>query len=220
MEQHKSLEGHQRFRPECQHGLHNYYSQAKKFTLEFYSDTYDRILNTKFSEVSFERFFREYVWVVHTSGFSAKAVSKFWDNLISAYGDPQKIDSEHELISRVSSVVNNPQKIRSVYKTISLLKNNIRDHEWEKYRDENLNTPDKLTKFGHVGPITKYHLARNIGLVDFVKPDLHLERMSRFWGYESPLKMCQDCPDDIPLGLRDFILWMSASTFGTKEMDG
>lgn len=218
MEQHRALVGHETFRPDIHLGPHRYYIQAKKFTLEFYHETYTRILETKFAEVSLERFFREYVWTVHTSGFSAKAVSKFWDPLIAAYGSPREISSSslEELIVRVSPVVNNPAKIKSVWRTANDIVAHSNLMSWETYRNSTLYEPDRLTQFGHVGPITKYHLARNIGLIDFVKPDLHLERMAKFWGYSSPLAMCQDAPDDAPLGLRDLVLWQTASTFGTQ----
>lgn len=220
MEQHRALSGHEEFRPEIWDGFHTYYEQAKKFTLEFYSETYTRILETKFAEVSLERFFREYVWTVHTSGFSAKAVSKFWDPLIKAYESPWSIDTMalDEIIARVSPVVNNPSKIKSVWDTSKQLIRGYHQWGWDEYKYLSCRTPDLLTQFNHIGPITKYHLARNIGLLDFVKPDLHLERMAKFWGYSSPLAMCQDARDDAPLGLRDLVLWQTASTFGTLQM--
>lgn len=218
MEQHKSLQDHHKYLPVHHLGLHTYYVQAKAFTLEFYKDTYDRILNTKLSEVSKERFFREYVWSVHTSGFSAKAVSSFWERLIEAYGRLNEMGDLGSVMSRVSPVVNNPAKIKAVHKTATELMQAEHQFGWETYRDNNIKTPGDLTRFGFIGPITKFHLARNIGMTDFVKPDLHLERMAKYWGYESCLEMCKDCPDDAPLGLRDFVLWMAASTFGTKKM--
>jgi len=220
MELHRALNDHEKFRPETREGFHTYYRQAKKFTLEFYSETYTRILETKFAEVSLERFFREYVWTVHTSGFSAKAVSKFWDPLITAYGSPWSIDKMtlDEVIARVSPVVNNPSKIKSVWDTSKQLIRGYHQWDWDEYKYLSCRTPDLLTQFNHIGPITKYHLARNIGLLDFVKPDLHLERMAKFWGYDSPLAMCKDAPDEAPLGLRDLVLWQAASTFGTLSM--
>lgn len=39
-----------------------------------------------------------------------------------------------------------------------------------------------------VGPITMYHLAKNLG-VDVVKPDRHLERVARAWGTD-PHALC------------------------------
>ena len=47
----------------------------------------------------------------------------------------------------------------------------------------------ELQRFPQIGPITAYHLAKNLGL-DVVKPDRHLARVSALLGFESPLEFC------------------------------
>lgn len=59
-----------------------------------------------------------------------------------------------------------------------------------------------------IGPITKHHLARNIG-IDAVKPDRHLIRLSQMFGFSSPLELCKHIQTVVPepLGVIDVILW-------------
>ncbi len=47
-----------------------------------------------------------------------------------------------------------------------------------------------LETFAFIGPVTRYHFAKNLGL-DVVKPDRHLMRISAAAGYTSPEEMCR-----------------------------
>ena len=69
-----------------------------------------------------------------------------------------------------------------------------------------------------MGPTTKYHLARNIG-IDCVKPDRHLLRLAKRFGYANPLKMCQAIQQEIgnseKLGTIDVVLWRWCNLYGS-----
>ena len=47
--------------------------------------------------------------------------------------------------------------------------------EWSELRPS-LRTVDDLARLPYIGEITKFHIARNIGLISCAKPDLHLCR--------------------------------------------
>jgi len=66
------------------------------------------------------------------------------------------------------------------------------------------------------GPITKYHLARNLG-VDCVKPDRHLARLAERFGYGTPDAMCRAIQDELGgrLGTIDAVLWRYCNLRGT-----
>jgi hypothetical protein len=97
---------------------------------------------------------------------------------------------------------------------------------WEEYKNQNLSSPDLLKKLPYIGRITCFHLARNIGLLENVKPDLHLVRLAKHWGYKDCLVMCQDVQKNheetnrerLPLGIIDLAIWYSASTFSTIKI--
>jgi hypothetical protein len=47
-----------------------------------------------------------------------------------------------------------------------------------------------LETFAYIGPVTRYHLGKNLGL-DVVKPDRHLKRISAAAGCNSPEELCR-----------------------------
>lgn len=84
----------------------------------------------------------------------------------------------------------------------------------EKYSDwfsELQKSEDKLTfldTLPFIGKITKYHLARNLG-IDVAKPDRHLVRLAKRFGYDDVQKMCKEISDKTGerIGVVDEILW-------------
>jgi hypothetical protein len=74
------------------------------------------------------------------------------------------------------------------------------------------NALDKLSfleSMPHIGPITKFHLARNLGL-DVCKPDRHLVRLAKPLTPESLCRTIGEAVGD-RIGLVDCVLWRSAN---------
>jgi hypothetical protein len=67
---------------------------------------------------------------------------------------------------------------------------------------------DFLQTLDFVGPVTKYHLAKNIGL-DGVKPDRHLVRLAKAARFQSPNDLCQAIANITgdKLSVIDLVLW-------------
>lgn len=205
-----------------------YFKRAHKFAYDNYSETITRIQNTQFDNISLNFFYREYIWCVYTSGFNAKIVSKIYDNLIEIYQPlfTYAMFLDYDIIPSVIDRVriraleycNNKRKVDAILAMADIL-NSVGEDHWESFKKSNLNTPDKLQQLPFIGPITKFHLARNIGILDVVKPDLHLRRIATRWGFESAEKLCRKIQEqyDLPLGIIDLIFWYSASQFGTLE---
>jgi hypothetical protein len=84
----------------------------------------------------------------------------------------------------------------------------------EKIRNEGI---DFLQTLDFVGPITKYHLAKNIGL-DVVKPDRHLMRLAKAAKFPSPTDLCQSIADVTgdKISVIDLVLWRY-STLGVQQ---
>lgn len=71
---------------------------------------------------------------------------------------------------------------------------------------------DKLTfleSLPHIGPITKFHLARNLGM-DVCKPDRHLVRIA---GAEGPAALCRRLAlaSGDRIGVVDLVIWRAAN---------
>lgn len=211
----------------------DYFRAAHKFTLDNYKEDYDRIINTRFSEVSPKFFLREMCWCICVSGFNAKIVSKFFPKLLEIlnplfehvstrgweYGDCWKDDIINQELLKV---FNNKRKMSAIVSnTVNHVAKGIRLYGWETYRNNELNTPGELQKLDMIGPIISKHLARNIGLLNFVKPDIHLNRLAAHWGFDSADILCMTIQKEInlPLGIIDLILWYAASSYGSKKSD-
>lgn len=202
-----------------------YFSKALSFATKHYQEDMTRISSTKFDEMTPEFFFREYCWVVCTSGFNAKIVSRFFPDLWKAV-HPLLDVIEHnikdintlDIAMQVSELINNRRKIKAIIDCAFKMGESINESGWLIYRNTKLNAPEKLEELPFIGPITRYHLARNIGLLDYIKPDLHLVRMAANWKFENPLELCKEIQKEhkLPLGIIDLVLWYAASTFGTK----
>ena len=66
-----------------------------------------------------------------------------------------------------------------------------------------------------IGPITKYHLARNLG-IDVAKPDRHLVRLAKRFGYNESTgvqQMCEELAERTRdrIGVVDVVLWRYAN---------
>lgn len=67
---------------------------------------------------------------------------------------------------------------------------------------------DYLRRFPYIGPITSFHLAKNIGL-PVAKPDRHLTFVAEQLGYKSVQRLCADIAGviDEPIPVVDVVLW-------------
>ncbi len=228
MEPHKNVDLGDLEPPNYILGPIEYFKFAHDFTTKNYNNELNHILSTKFEEVDADKFFKEVLWVIHTSGFSAKAVSKFYPKLLKSYTDlseneigeslPERISKldKKKVITEISKIVNNPEKISAVYE----VSKKIEKEGWGTFKSQIKPDLSFLQSLPYIGKITKYHLARNIGFLGVVKPDLHLERLASVWGFNDSLQMCNHIKSDFPeieLGIIDLCLWYSASTFGTLK---
>lgn len=220
MEPHKTLSGIEHI-PDLNSSPEAYFDTALKFVQIHYPEQLEAFSSVKFEEIDDDFFFREYVWVVHATGFSAKAVGKFMPRLLEAYGWWESLAKMgfEDVMERVSPVCNNPQKAKAVHNMAKTMSNELKSIPWAEWRQDNLSSPELLAKLPYIGKITCFHLARNIGLLEFVKPDLHLVRMAKHWGFSDCVEMCKAvAPPGMPLGIVDLVFWYAASTFGTIDV--
>ena len=140
-------------------------------------------------------FFCEYAWVVINSGMKNTVARLIWDRVRVALegGDP------------VSSAFRHPGKAAAIQK--------IHDEREVWFRAYTL-APQKLDfleSMPWIGPITKYHLAKNFGH-DCCKPDRHLVRIAEGYGL-TPIVMCQALADATGdrIGTVDLVIWRAAA---------
>jgi len=71
---------------------------------------------------------------------------------------------------------------------------------------------DFLGRLDFIGPVTRYHLAKNIGL-DVAKPDRHLARVASAADFDSPDDLCRAIADDTGdrVSVVDLVIWRYAT---------
>lgn len=225
MELHKSIKPQNTYNISINDDYLTYFDKSYKFVQDNYKEDFDRIAGTKFEKITPEFFFREAVWCILTSGFNARIVSGFFPCLLKTLipltdfnSNTLSEEDEGRVATEALSVFGNKRKVSAIIKMAGIIRDNIKTIGWERYRDERLNAADKLEELPFIGKITKFHLARNLGLLDYMKPDLHLTRMAQHWKFESPVELCKEIGKqrDMKIGLVDLVLFYSASTFGSK----
>ena len=170
-------------------------------------------------KISESQFLREAAWVVLSTGFRESVVRRYFRAISDAFLDwtdakaiSREVDACQE---RAMEVFGNRQKIRAIAEIVTRVAEVGMDGVRERIQAEGVRY---LQEFPYVGPITAYHLAKNIGL-DVVKPDRHLVRMAAASGHSSPKEMCSRVAKVVgeSLCVVDVVLWRYATLTSDYE---
>jgi len=160
-------------------------------------------------DISESHFLREYAWVVLNSGFREKVIRRYFDYISLCFCDWESAEiielNEHVCIATVLPVFRNRRKLEAIVATARLL--NRSGFEWLKASLEK-DAISTLSSLPFVGAITSWHLAKNLGM-DVAKPDRHLVRLARRFGYDEVHQMCRDIHIEVGdrIAVADIILW-------------
>lgn len=152
-----------------------------------------------FEEQTYWSFFRQYVYVVLNSGMKNAVAEKIYYRFMENSCDLQ--------------IIGHPGKREAIKDALENYK------QWFTALRANKDKLAYLESLPFIGKITKYHLARNLGL-DYVKPDRHLVKIAANFGYIPRLartdifekavqRMCKELAAEFGLrvGTVDVILW-------------
>jgi thermostable 8-oxoguanine DNA glycosylase len=197
----------------------NYVETYRKRELEEFWSTVEKAAAKPFNE---HFFVREHMWCVYVAGFSAATIGKKFPQLLLCHNiedhegtylritkdNIRAIDKADDLLA----VFGNKRKAAAV----QAMRQIILDRGWETLFKERLSTrePDALNGLPGIGPTLACHLARNLGNIDVVKPDVHLVRLAKRYGFATPKDMCRAASPG-PLGRTDLILWLACADNGT-----
>jgi hypothetical protein len=137
-------------------------------------------------------FLRESAWVIMCSGFRESVVRRLFDQLSLCFCDWESASSiaRNSTVCKwsASAVFGNGRKldaIASVSQTISRA-------GFVRFKRSVLTDPiSQLQKLSYIGPVTAWHLAKNLGM-DVAKPDRHLLRVSTLLGFKDVLTFCSE----------------------------
>jgi hypothetical protein len=192
--------------------LHDFYNTAKStVVVNGYSDEITWCSNLDTKTVTTQDVFREAAWVIVNSGFREQIARRLFPNLSLCFCDWDPIEaSKNRDIAVIAAL--SVFKHRPKIAAIAAVADRLTHQNDETVREYLLTDPVRwLESFPHVGPITKYHLARNLG-VDVAKADRHLMRAADSFGYECVQKFCEDISQRSgdPVKIVDLVLWRNA----------
>ena len=153
------------------------FERARAYCLEFRpneAETAASVSPITYRNLKSKKFLSEYCWVVYASGFKADTIEKVFPSLRTAFKDFD-INSlgRTRSIRPALAIFNNERKAASFLRGAHL----ISAEGFSKFKSRLTSEGvDLLEELPGIGPITKYHLAKNIGLIDEAKPDIWLER--------------------------------------------
>jgi hypothetical protein len=159
------------------------------------------------------QFLREAAWVVLSSGMRESIVRGRFPRVSAAFLDWESSDriTKNGDSCRINALAcfNHRGKIDAILEIVRHV-----------YVSGFLNVKGKimtdglkyLSQFPYIGPVTSFHLAKNIGF-QVVKPDRHLTRIATSLGYDTPHQMCLEIATavDEKISVVDLVLWRFAS---------
>lgn len=179
-----------------------YYHKAKQYCIDKgYGEEINDVEFRKFENIDAEDFFLHYVYVVFNSGISNRAVESMYYRFLESKLDINTVAHK----KKREAIETAKRKYREWYHELTSL--------W--YPTDELKL-DYLDTLPMIGPITKFHLARNLGL-NVAKPDRHLMRLCKLFGYNSAYEICKYISEKVGdrIGTVDVVLWRHAASTGT-----
>lgn len=175
-----------------------FFKTAEEYVKANFKSEMDYVEFRKFEDMTIHDFVIEYIYVVLNTGMKNQVAEKIFFKL-KATGDLSLI---HHLGKQ--------KAIREVIQKSFTLFDYLKKAE---------NKLAYLETLPFIGPVTKYHLARNLGL-DYAKPDRHLEKLSKRFNYTSVQTMCAELAKEsgYRIGTVDVILWRYSNMKGQERL--
>jgi hypothetical protein len=175
-----------------------------------YADEVRWARETRLKELTETTFLSQLAWCILNTGMRESVVRAKWDAISDAFFS---FSSSEAICSMSAACVhlarrafNNPPKLEAIAGGAR----RIRDAGgFRRFRSRLEADPmAELAQFAFIGPVTVFHLARNIG-IDCAKPDRHLVRLAAKTGYTDVTSMCSEIATaaDERIGVVDVVLW-------------
>lgn len=177
----------------------NKYLNIKEKLIELgYSNEIDYISFLKPCDNA-EDFFVSYLWVVINSGMKEQIARKIYERIVKAIGDKIPIGNVFKHKGKIKAIKSGMENYKIWFLKYSERTNFNKQLEY-------------LEKLPFIGKITKYHLLRNFGNLDFCKPDRHLMRIAS-QSNTTPQKLCEKLSEKTgdKIGVIDVIIWRACN---------
>jgi hypothetical protein len=165
-------------------------------------------------------FLREAAWVILCSGFREAYVRKIFDKFSLCFCDWEnaRIITERADICKQTALTlfSNDKKIEAIIQIC----NTVSTQGFLSIKEEVEKNPiEVLQRLPYIGPITSFHLAKNLGC-PVAKPDRHLVRIANKYGYCDVQEFCKTISSltgDL-LTVVDIVFWRFAELHTSKQL--
>lgn len=172
------------------------------------------------SQVDDRWFMAEATWIILNSGFKESLLRKKWplfQDILWDFDVDLILSDPETCVASALAVINYPRKIRAIISAAEIVR---RDRPMGP-KLGSMSPEEALAyfeTFPFIGPITCFHLARNVGF-DVVKPDRHLVRLAAAVGASTPAELVE--PIHVATGERrgfiDYVFWYWLSNMTPEE---
>jgi endonuclease III len=172
--------------------LTNAYLTARERVIESgYSHEIDWQDSRYLSEISEQDFLKETAWVILNSGMREQVIRSKFGAICEAFFNWKSASIIHTnssiCMKNALEIFNHKGKISAIIH----LATHINYNGFEFCKGQLFEDGVRyLMKLNYIGPVTAYHLAKNIGL-DVAKPDRHLTRIANHCGYVDVSDFCK-----------------------------
>jgi hypothetical protein len=190
------------------------YLRAKEYVLRMgFADEIDWQDDLSFDRMQERDFLREGAWVILSAGMRETVIRRKFEVLTPIFCEWKSacaiVSDRKRCRKKALSVFGHVPKIDAILELAHRVSEQGFEAVQARIREEGVSY---LKSFPYIGPVTAYHLAKNLGL-DVVKADRHLVRFARATGYETPDALCREIAAYVAekLAVIDLVLWRYAT---------
>jgi len=171
-----------------------------------------------FEKMKSSGFLWDYCWVVYASGFKESILNEKFAEIEEAFKhfDFRKV-SRMKSIKPVLKVFNNQRKAMSFIQGVKKIYAEGFPNFKRRILKEGVQA---LQELPGIGEKTAKHLARNLGVSDVVKNDIHIQRLTEFFCARDEIELGNYLSKEFreKKGVIDVVLWRFCAQKGWREL--
>lgn len=164
---------------------------------------------------------REAAWVILCTGFREAIVRRKFDHISLSFCDWESarsiLDSARACRASALASIKNARKIDAIIEVARM----VDAVGFSRLREDILRDPTaELRKLPFIGPVTCWHLAKNLGF-QVAKPDRHLVRLCSALGFLDVQELCRSVAEAVgeTVQVVDITLWRYAADRGGSSIE-
>jgi len=187
--------------------LLDFYEKAKKHVISNgFENEIRHVEQLDFEKMTPTEFYLQYCYVVFNTGMKNQIAENMYEDFLNGF---KRVNCGISDISKTVSMIRHPGKRKAIHNAYFRYEGWFETLKEKKSIEEQL---EFLETLDFIGLVTKFHLARNIGL-DVAKPDRHLVRIAEHFDMPSVREMCEFISGKTGdrVGVVDVILWRNSN---------